>query len=203
MEEEYKAIKIKGALKPYKNTDPTMELVRRFEERSGVLGHTSLIKEATKFSRDLGLELSLTYPTPVCCTEEGEVVKESKIKQKLRSAQQKKLKDQVSGQAWQGKLIASRWEEEQGGAGTGDVRQFHSFSWLWQWRTCPTYVIAGIMNCTNSYFPPECIIERRQERDQTRSCAGYVARQLRPWHTYWLDARRLRRPNICNGIMQC
>ena len=128
VEEEYKAINIKGALKLYKNTDPTMELVRRFEERSGALGHTSLIKEAIKFSRDLGLELSLTYPTPVCCTEEGEVVKESKIKQKLRSAQQKKLKDQVSGQAWQGKLIASRWEEEQGRAGTGDVRQFHSFS---------------------------------------------------------------------------
>ena len=83
MEEEYKAIKIKGALKLYKNTDSTMELLRRFEERSCVLGHTSIIKEATKFSRDLGLELSLTYPTPVCCTEEGEVVKESKIKQKL------------------------------------------------------------------------------------------------------------------------
>ena len=83
MEEEYKAIKIKGALKLYKNTDPTMKLVRRFEEQSGALDHTSLIKEATKFSRDLGLELSLTYPTPVCCMEEGEVVKESKIKQKL------------------------------------------------------------------------------------------------------------------------
>ena len=99
MEDEYKAIKIKGALKLFKNTDPTMELVRKVEERSGVLGHSSLIKEATKFSRELGLELSLTYPTPMCCTEEGEVVKESKIKQKLRSAQQKKLKAQVSGQA--------------------------------------------------------------------------------------------------------
>ena len=40
VEEEYKAIKIKGALKLFKNTDPTMELVRKFEERSGVLGHS-------------------------------------------------------------------------------------------------------------------------------------------------------------------
>ena len=110
-----------------------------------MLGHSSLIKEATKFSRDLGLELSLTYPTPMCCTEEGEVSKDSKIMQKVRSAQQKKLKDQVSGQAWQGKFISSsRWEEEQEGSGTGDVRQSHNFSWLWQWRTCPTYVIAGV-----------------------------------------------------------
>lgn len=102
MEDEYKAIKIKGALKLFKNTDPTMELVRKFEERSGVPGHSSIVKEEKKYSRELGLELSLTYPTPMCCTEEGEVVKELiklKIKQKLRSAQQKKLKDQVSGQA--------------------------------------------------------------------------------------------------------
>ena len=34
--EEYKAIKIKGALKLYKNTDPAMNLVRRFEERLGI-----------------------------------------------------------------------------------------------------------------------------------------------------------------------
>ena len=41
VEDEYKAIKIKGALKLFKNTDPTMELVRKFEERSGVLGHSA------------------------------------------------------------------------------------------------------------------------------------------------------------------
>ena len=80
-------------------------------------------------------------------------MKESNIKQKLRSAQQKRLKDQVSGQAWQGKLIASRWEEEQEGSGTGDVRQSHSFSWLWQWRTCPTYVIAGVFELYEQLLP--------------------------------------------------
>ena len=65
VEEEYKAIKVKGALKLYKNTDPTMELARRFEERSGALGHTLLIKEATKFSRDLGLNY-LLHTLPQC-----------------------------------------------------------------------------------------------------------------------------------------
>ena len=95
--EEYKAIKIKSALKLYKNTDPTMNLVRRSEERSGALGHNSLIKEATHFSSSLGLELNLNYPTPSCCTEEGEVVKYSKIKQKLRGTQQEMLKEQAGG----------------------------------------------------------------------------------------------------------
>ena len=74
VEEEYKAIKIKGALKLDKNTDATMSLVRRFEERSGALGHNSIIKEATQFSSSLGLELNLNCSTPSCCTEEGEVV---------------------------------------------------------------------------------------------------------------------------------
>ena len=100
VEEEYKVNKIKGALKLYKNTDKTMNLVRRFEERSGTLGHNLLIKEATYFSSSLGLELNLNYPTPSCCTEEGEVVEYSKIKQKFRGAQKEKLKEQVAGQNW-------------------------------------------------------------------------------------------------------
>ena len=66
-----------------------MELVRKFEERLGVLGHSSLIKEATKFSRELGLELSLTYPTPMYCTEEGEVVRvKDQTKAKKRTAEE-------------------------------------------------------------------------------------------------------------------
>ena len=83
VEEEYKAIKIKSAVKLYKNTDPTMNLVRRFEERLGTLGHNSLIKEATQFSSSLGLELNLVCSTPSCCTKEGEVFQYSKIKQKI------------------------------------------------------------------------------------------------------------------------
>ena len=54
------------------------------------------------FSSSLGLELNLNYRTPSCCTEEGEVVEYSKIMQKLRGAQQEKLKEQVAGQNWQG-----------------------------------------------------------------------------------------------------
>ena len=90
----------------------------------------------------MGGNCSYSSYTPTI-TNVGHVL-DLRIKQKLRSAQRRKLKDQVPGQAWQGKLIASRWEEEQGGAGTGDVRRCHSFSWLWQWRTCPTFVIASV-----------------------------------------------------------
>ena len=122
-----------------------MNLVRRFEERSGALGHNSLRKEATHFSNSLDLELNLNYPTPSCCTEEGEVVEYSKIKQTLRGAQQEKLKEQVAGQNWQGKLIASRWEDTEQGNGR--------FGWLSKWRTCPIYVFAGVYELYEQLLP--------------------------------------------------
>ena len=94
------------------------------------------LKEVTRFSSSLGLELNLNYPTPSCCTKEGEEVEYSKIKQTLRGAQQEKLKELAAGQNWQGKLIASRWENAVQGNGC--------FGWLIQWRTCFTYVIVGV-----------------------------------------------------------
>ena len=122
-----------------------MNLVRRFEECSGALDHNSLLKEATHFSSSLGLELNLNYPTPSCCTEEGEVVEYLKIKQKLRGAQQEKLKEQVAGQNWQGKLIVSRWEDTEQGNGC--------FGFLSQWKTCPTYVVAGVYELYEQLLP--------------------------------------------------
>ena len=98
----------------------------------------------------------------MCCTEEGEVVKESKIKQKLRSAQQKKLKDQVSGQAWQGKLIAFRWEEEQEGSGTGMSDNPIALVGCGNGGHARHMLSLACLSCTNSYFPPECTRVRRQ-----------------------------------------
>ena len=54
----------------------------------------------------------------------------------LRGAQQEKIKEQVAGQNWQGKLIASRWHDAEQGNGC--------FGWISRWRTCPTNVIAGV-----------------------------------------------------------
>ena len=41
-EDEYKAIKVKSELKLHTNTDPTMQMVRAFEERAENKGHQSL-----------------------------------------------------------------------------------------------------------------------------------------------------------------
>ena len=84
VEAEYKQIKIKSAVKLYGNEDPTMALVRAFEEQAAVKGHRSLVKEAGKFSEELGVSLNLLYPNPKLHDEEGKEVPKEKIKNKLK-----------------------------------------------------------------------------------------------------------------------
>ena len=54
--EEYKVTKIKAAVQLYRNGDPAMAMVRRFEERVEELGHSSLVKEAAKYTEEMGLQ---------------------------------------------------------------------------------------------------------------------------------------------------
>ena len=146
VEEEYKAIKIKSAFKLYKNTDPTMNLVRKFEERSGTLGHNSLIKEATHFSSSLGLELNLNYPTPSCCTEEGEDsrVLENQAEVEGRSAGEVKGTGGGPKSAGEADCIAM------GGYRT---RKRLLIGWLSKWKTCPTYVVVGVYELYEQLLP--------------------------------------------------
>ena len=46
VENEYKLTKIKTAVNLYQNQDPTMKVVREFEERATETGHHSVIKDA-------------------------------------------------------------------------------------------------------------------------------------------------------------
>ena len=57
IQEEYKVTKIKVAVKLYRNGDPTMVMVREFEERAEELGHSSFVKEAARYAEEMGLQL--------------------------------------------------------------------------------------------------------------------------------------------------
>ena len=63
--------RLKSAVKLYGNEDPTMGLVRAFEEQTAVKGHRSLVKEAGKFAEELGVSLNLSYPNPKLYDEEA------------------------------------------------------------------------------------------------------------------------------------
>ena len=167
-----------------------MNLVRRFEERSGALGHNSLRKEATHFSNSLDLELNLNYPTPTlsCCTEGGGggVVEYSKIKQKLRGAQQEKLKEQVAGQNWQ------QNKETVALAGLASGGHVLYMSLL----ACTSF--------TSSCSLHEVITARRQERGgRLRSCADCAARRRNPLGISSRDVLRLRKASISSVTMRC
>ena len=85
---EYKAAKVKGAVRLYCNEDPAMKMVREFEEE---MGRRSMVKEALRFAEELGLELDLEHPRSV--------------KTEVWKCQDEKLEEEVRNQQWQGSLV--------------------------------------------------------------------------------------------------
>ena len=63
----------------YNNSDPTMQLVRQFEEKARRTGRHSLIGDAQRFAKELGMKLELRCPDPSGTTEQGEVIEGQKI----------------------------------------------------------------------------------------------------------------------------
>ena len=79
VENEYKLTKIKTAVNLYQNQDPTMKVVREFEERATENGHHSLIKDAVKYAKELDLDLKLIELNPTCRTANGNEVSGKQI----------------------------------------------------------------------------------------------------------------------------
>ena len=80
VEREYKNTKIKTAVKLFSNPDPAMAAVRSFEAKAVQSGRHSIVKDAQKYARELGLQLKLDFPDPVCYTADGHKVRGAKIK---------------------------------------------------------------------------------------------------------------------------
>ena len=59
VETTYKEEHIKAAMKLYHNSDPSMEAVRLFEEKSVRGGRHSVIKDASRYAEELRLHLRL------------------------------------------------------------------------------------------------------------------------------------------------
>ena len=136
VESEYKLIKIKAAVKLCANIDPKLKLVGEFEERVVEKGRRSMLKDASGFARELGIELELEHPEPVGRTENGELIDKKKIGVFAKKALYNKRRQGIEEESWQGKLVANRWQDEQ--------LDRSWFSLLCEWRTAPTYTIAAL-----------------------------------------------------------
>ena len=154
VETTYKDIKIKAAMKLYCNPDPSMEAVKMFEEKSVKGGRHSVIKDASRYDRELGLHLKLEYPEPMCVTDEGKEVKGKKVKGCIAKVRQEELQAKVKEEKWQGKMISNRWEDEY-------LDQGDCFAWLSCWKAAPTHVVVGIEGLYQQLFPTKLFYHRK------------------------------------------
>jgi len=71
VENEYKLAKIKVPVNLCQNTDPTIKLVRKFEDNSAQSGHHSLLKDVINYAKELHLDLKLGEGELSCRTVDG------------------------------------------------------------------------------------------------------------------------------------
>ena len=175
VESEYKLIKIKAAVKLCANTDPTLKLVREFQERAVEKGRRSMLKDASGFARELGIELELEHPEPVGRTENGELIDKKKIGVFAKKALYTKRRQGIKEQSWQGKLVANRWQDEQ--------LERSCFSLLCEWRTAPTYTIAALEELYQQLLPTKVYSTKKAKTsgDLDVRCRP-VGRDRRVWH---------------------
>ena len=69
VEQEYKIIKIKAAIKLCMNPDPMMRTVRAFEEKAAERGFASLVKDAHRYAEELGTTLTLEPAESSCSSQ--------------------------------------------------------------------------------------------------------------------------------------
>ena len=164
VEMEYKATKIKSAVRLYYNEDPAIQMVREFEERAEEMGRRSMVKDAFRLAEELGIELNLEHLRTV--------------KTELRKCQIERLEEEVGNQRWLGSLVTTRLQDEK-------LSASGCFWWLTEWnRQSP-----ACLNCTNNYYQLDYMrVSRPIQVWRARRGAGCVVRSQKVWLTSCLGA---------------
>ena len=149
----------------YQNKDPTIGLVRQFEEKAEKKGRRSLVRDAQTYAEELGMKLELQYPLPSGSTDEGESIEGKKIGPWVKEVVINKRCENIRQQRWQGKLVTARWEDE-------DLDK----EWLAEWRMAPTHSMAGINELYEQLLPTKLYHSRktktREDLDATCRMCG-------------------------------
>ena len=178
-------------MKLFSNSDPSMKMVREFEERSAALGYQSLITEAMRYTGELGMTLKPAYPKPTVCEVVGKEVIATKAKQLLRSKYEEQLLKTVCDEAWQENLHTARWNDD-------SVSTENCFSWLRERTSCPTYVVAGVYELYEQLLPTKLYQVKKIKISQPKPKPEYVSEDVQAlWDTatyganYELQANRI------------
>ncbi|XP_068697706.1 uncharacterized protein [Montipora foliosa] len=170
--QEYKLTKIKAAVKLYQNADPTIRTVQMFEERAVEKGHSSLLTEAHKHAEELEISLSLRDPNPsITLARRPEVeVEGTKIKELLKRAMIDKLQETIKAENWHGRLLTSRWKDE-------ELSQDACFAWMKDLSSAPTHTVAGMIELYEQLLPTKVYTTQKTKTTQGDVSCGLCGKE--------------------------
>ncbi|PFX17569.1 hypothetical protein AWC38_SpisGene18108 [Stylophora pistillata] len=156
---ECKQIKIKSAIRLYRDNEPTMSLVRAFEKYATTQGHQSLLKESAKFSEEFGVALELSFPEPKCRDRDGQEVPSDKLKRLLKRAVTAERQEKIQDESCQGKFLSAKWEDDK-------LNQRRCWDWLRSWTEAPSHAIVGIVELYEQLTPTKLYTARKVRTTQ-------------------------------------
>ena len=141
-------------MKLYENPDPMVRNVRIFEEKARKKGFSSVVKDAHKFSEELGTSLNLASPDLPRSSQQApeKRISRRQVRQHLKKAVEEKFKEKVGDKRWQERLLWTRWEDDQ-------LNEHRCFAWLSGWAKAPTlyYHRGYIWSFMNSSYQSESV----------------------------------------------
>ena len=171
LEESYKDIKIKLAIKLSNDTDSRMAIVRKFHETCIQSKSFSIFKDAERYTKELSIKMTVNEgEVSLFDIELDGVMDEKMIARTLKSKRYQRKYDEIMSSTWQGVNYNHRMKDE------NVVRGY--FDWLQDWKTCPTSVINEVFLLFYQLLPTkEYTSTRSNEKINDMSCRICCASQ--------------------------
>ena len=142
VENAYKDIKIKAAMKIKVNNDPRMKLVNQFNQIHMETSSYSIFKEAKKYCDEKRMKFECELNKMIISFPDEEISSQDKqccekLSRKLKSFNDHHYRQSVISCKWQGVILKRMMEDESLVKG--------NFYWLAEWKFCPTSTISELM----------------------------------------------------------
>ena len=170
VENTYKEIKVKSAIKLVMNTDPHMKLVKEFHMQCKTKHRSSLFTDAIKYGEELDItvvveDLNVTLKLDkeeISCSKPKDI---EKAKTLLKKQRYKKMKEVVDQSTWQGLTLKRRENDYT------IIKGY--FNWATRWKTCLTHVIREIYDTYYQLLPTKTYKSTRSNVEVTNVKCRY------------------------------
>ena len=154
IEQTYKEVKIKMAMKISNTKDQRVQLVKNFHNVNRESNSYSIYKEAVKYATEFGLNLAITDNTVKINFPDGRQIDSEDensntiLGKSLKITRNEKYLVEILRSPWQGATLKSRREDESITSGY--------FDWLSSWKACPTSGISELFSLFYQTLPTKC-----------------------------------------------